>query len=77
MKTLITTQPGNYCSKEDEDDASPHLDLREDGEHRGGDAEQHVDADEDLVLGAAVRVGEVQVEHDQGQQGQQVVQSGD
>lgn len=56
---------------------NPYLDLRQDGQNRGGDAEEHVDADEDLVLGAAVRVGEVQVKHHQRQQGQQVVERRD
>lgn len=44
---------------------NPYLDLRQDGQNRSSDAEQHVDADEDLVLSAAIRVGEVQVKHHQ------------
>lgn len=54
-----------------------NLDLRQDGHDRGSDAEQHVDADEDFVLGAAVGVGVVDVEHDQRDQRQQVVQRSD
>lgn len=54
-----------------------NLDLRQDGEHGGSDAEQHVNADEDLVFSAAIRVGVVDVEHDQRHQRQQVVDCGD
>lgn len=50
-----------------------NLDLRQDGQEGGGDAEKHVDADEDLVLSAAVRVGVVDVEHSQSHHRQQVV----
>ena len=42
-----------------------NLNLREDGENRCTNAEKHVDADEDLVLSATIRVGVVYVEHDQ------------
>lgn len=54
-----------------------NLDLRQDGEDGGADAEQHVDADEDLVFSATVGVGVVDVEHDQRHQRQQVVDRGD
>lgn len=47
------------------------------GHDGDAEAEQHVDADEDFVLGAAVRVGVVNVEQDQRHQGQQVVERGD
>lgn len=50
-----------------------NLDLWQDGQKGGGDAEKHVDADEDLVLSAAVRVGVVDVEHGQSHHRQQVV----
>lgn len=51
-----------------------NLDLWQDGQYRGADTEEHVDADEDLVLSAAIRVGVVDVEQDQRHQRQQVVQ---
>ena len=54
-----------------------NLDLRQDGEEGGGDAEEHVDADEDLVLGAAIRVGVEHVEQDQSHHRQQVVERRD
>lgn len=54
-----------------------NLDLRQDGQEGGSDAEKHVDADEDLVLGAAIRVGVVHVEHGQSHHRQQVVDRGD
>lgn len=54
-----------------------NLDLRQDGQEGGSDAEEHVDADEDLVLGAAIRVGVVHVEHGQSHHRQQVVDRGD
>lgn len=54
-----------------------HLDVRQDGENGHSDAEKHVDADEDLVLSATIRVGVVNIEHDQRHQRQQVVHSGD
>lgn len=54
-----------------------NLDLRQDGQNGGSDAEEHVDADEDLVLSATIRVGVVYVEHDQRHQRQQVVHCGD
>ena len=54
-----------------------NLDLGQDGQDRGSDAEEHVDADEDLVLSAAIRVGVVDVEHDQRYQRQQVVDCSD
>lgn len=47
-----------------------HLNVGQHGHHGDAEAEQHVDADEDLVLGAAVRVGVVNVEQDQRHQGQ-------
>lgn len=50
-----------------------HLDLREDGDHGGADTQQHVDADEDLVLRAASRVGVVYIEQHQGHQRDHVV----
>lgn len=53
-----------------------NLDARQDGEDGGGDAEQHVDADEDFVLCAAVRVSVVHVEQHQGHRGQHVVHRG-
>lgn len=42
-----------------------NLDLRQDGHDGGTDTEQHVDADEDLVLSATIRVGVVNVEQNQ------------
>lgn len=54
-----------------------NLDLRQDGQNRGCHAEEHVDADEDLVLSATIGVGVVYVEHDQRHQRQQVVHCGD
>lgn len=54
-----------------------NLDLWEDGHNRGSDAEEHIDADEDLVLSAAIRVSVVDIEHDQGHQRQQVAHCGD
>jgi len=53
------------------------LDLWQDGHDRGCDAEEQVDADEDLVLSAAIRVGVVHIEHDQSHQRQQVVDCSD
>lgn len=50
-----------------------NLDLRQDGQEGGSDAEEHVDTDEDLVLGATIRVGVVHVEHGQSHHRQQVV----
>lgn len=58
-------------------DGGVHLDVWQDGQQRGSDAEQHVDADEDLVVGAAVRVGVVKVEEDHRHHRQQVVDGGD
>lgn len=54
-----------------------NLDLRQDGHDRGSNAKEHVDTNEDLVLSAAIRVGVVDVEHDQRHQRQQVVHSSD
>lgn len=54
-----------------------NLDLRQDGQNGGSHAEEHVDADEDLVLSATIRVGVVDVKHDQRHQRQQVVDCGD
>lgn len=54
-----------------------NLDLRQDGHDGGSDAQEHVDADEDLVFSASLRVGVVDVEHDQRHQRQQVVHCGD
>lgn len=50
-----------------------HLNLGQDGQDRGPHAQQHIDADEGFVLSTAVRVGVVDIEHDQGHQGQDVV----
>lgn len=54
-----------------------NLDLRQDGHNRGCDAEEHVDADEDLVLSATIRVGVEDVKHDQRHQRQQIVDCSD
>lgn len=54
-----------------------NLDVRQDGQDGGTDAEQHVDADEDFVLSAAIRMGVVDVEHHHRHQRQQVVQCSD
>ncbi len=54
-----------------------NLNLRQDGHDRGSDAEEHVDADEDLVLSATIRMGVVHVERNHRHQRQQVVQCGD
>lgn len=51
--------------------------LRQDGHDGGSDAEEHVDADEDLVFSATIRVGVVDVEHDQRYQREQIVHCGD
>lgn len=54
-----------------------NLDLWQDGHDGGSDAEEHVDAYEDLVFSAAIRVGVVDIEHDQRHQRQQVADCGD
>lgn len=51
-----------------------YLNFGQDGHDGGSDTQQHVDADESLVLGAAVGVGVVHVEQHQRHEGQGVVQ---
>lgn len=81
MNTKILTSSSiiiqHVCSNLYIKKSGVNLDLWQDGQDRRANAEEHVDADEDLVLGAAIRVGVVDVEHDQRHQRQQVAHRGD
>lgn len=55
----------------------PHLNLRQDGHDGHSDAEQKVEADEDLVLGAVVGLSVEDVEENDGGEGQGVVDDGE
>lgn len=50
-----------------------YLDFRQDGHDRCSNTQQHVDADEDFVLSAAIRVSVIHIEQDQRHQRQSIV----
>lgn len=55
----------------------PHLDFGQDGHGRDDDAEDEVDADEDLALRAALGLGVVNIEQRDGRNGGSVEDEGD
>lgn len=54
-----------------------YLYFVQNGHHRDDNTEDEVEADEDLVLGAVVRFGVVQIEKHHGSKSQDIVQNGE
>lgn len=52
----------------------PHLNFGQDGNNGDNDAEDEVEADEDLVFSAVVSRGVIDIEHHHSREGQGIVQ---